>query len=360
MAASQSALHHSVLLSNYAQDWRPPTEGYYVGPDLFPVVPVGKEFDDFMRLNASTWRQTANAVVGARGQVSQVHPFRDTDGSYKAKPYALEGVIDHKDRDAADDVMRYEQLQMDVPLVTLANTLEVDAITAATTTADLGSSYETVAADERFDNLGSLNSNPVLYIERKCRAIKRKTGFKVNRIVMDDLLWQAIKWHPTTQVFLPVHTTPAGLQLITPSMLEDKLEEVVEKGSIRITSFRVEKERAPIAPASSDLRAAIKANLIIAFVADNPSLQDWSAFKCFAWTGATDPITGATLADGNPRAPMGVYTYPKPEIGQRGSTVGRVITNRAFKVTRTDSLFVAFDAVDTSQSSLYGNELLGL
>ena len=147
MAQAQNALHHATLLSQYAQDWRPPTEGYYVVPDLFPIVPVAKEFDDYARFNASTWRQTANAVVGPSGDVSRVDYYRDADGSYKAKPYALEGVIDHKERDAADDVVQYEKRKLDVPLVTLHNTLEVDGMRAALTTADLGTSYETVGRE---------------------------------------------------------------------------------------------------------------------------------------------------------------------------------------------------------------------
>lgn len=358
MATGQSALHHATLLSAYAQDWRPPEKDYYVAPDLFPIVPVQKEFDDYARFNPSTWRQTANAIVGAAGDVSRVSWYRDADGSYRAEPYALEGVIDHKESNAADDVVQYEQRCTDVPLVTLANTLEKDAISVALTTSLLGTSYETVAAAERFDNIGSLSSNPVLYIERKCRRIKRLTGRKVNRIVMDDLVWQAIKWHPTSQMFLPVHTTPAGLQLLTPQMLEEKLAEIVEPGSIRITNFRLENLRPPIAVGSEDLRSVLKANLIIAYVDPSPTMQDWSAFKCFAWTGAKDPLTGAALKDGDPKAPMGVYTYPKPEIGQQGSTIARVITNRVFKVGRTESLFVAFDCVDASDSALYGNELL--
>jgi hypothetical protein len=357
MANAQSALHHATLLSQYAQDWRPPEADYYVVPDLFPVVPVTKEFDDYARFNASTWRQTANAVVGPAGDVSRVGWYRDADGSYKAKPYALEGVIDHKERDGSDDVVQYEKRTLDVPLVTLANTLEVDGITAALTTGDLGSSYETVATDEKFDAIGSMNSNPVLYIERKARRIKRITGRKVNMIVMDDLTWQAIKWHPTSQQFLPVHTMPAGLQLLTPEILEEKLAEVVEKGAFKITNFRRENGRPPITTGSEDLRSVIKGSIIIARVEKSPSQADWSAFKCFSWTGAQDPLTGAALKDGDPSAPMGVYTYPKPEIGQRGSTVARVICNRVYKVGRTESLWVAFDAVDTTDTALYGNEL---
>ena len=358
MAMTQSALHHATLLSQYAQDWRPPNEGYYVVGDLFPIVPVAKEFDDYARFNASSWRQTANSVVGPTGDVSRVDFYRDSDGSYRAKPHALEGVVDHKERDSADDVVQYERKKLDVTLVTLHNTLEVDGMREALTTANLGTSFETVAAAERFDSFG-LDANPVLYIERKCRRIKRLTGRKVNRIVLDDLTWQAIKWHPTTQNFLgfPGGANPVGLQLLTPKILEEKLEEIVEPGAFRITSFRTEAARPPIATGSEDLRSHIKAALIMARVEDSPSQADWSAFKCFSWTGTRDPITNQTLEGGDPKAPVGVYTYPMPWQGQRGSTAMKVICNRAYKVGRTESLFVALECVDSTDTALYGTEL---
>lgn len=363
MAAPVAALHHAVLLTQYAQDWRPPQKDYYRVPDLFPIVTVSKEFDDFLRINSSTWRQNSKSMVGAGGDVSVVDFFRDTDGTYRAKPYGLRGIIDLKERAAADDILGYEQLKTDVPLVTLHNDLERDGMTVATTAANLGTSFETVTGDQMFDNLGSLSANPVLYIERKCARIKRSTGFKVNCVVMDDLVWRAIKWHPTTQQFLPVHTTPAALQLLSPEWLEEKLSEVMEKGAIKISTLRLEHARAPIAPANSDLRSAIGPNLIMAYNAPTASRMDWSGFKCFSWTGETDPETGLKFEAGegfDPKAPVGVFTFPMPWMGQRGSVAVQVITNRAYVVGRLESIFVSFSVVDRTNAALYGNELNGL
>ena len=77
----------------------------------------------FLRINSSTWRQTSKSMVSASGDVSTVDFFRDADGSYKAKPYALRGMIDLKERAASDDILGYEKLKTDVPLVTLHNDL---------------------------------------------------------------------------------------------------------------------------------------------------------------------------------------------------------------------------------------------
>lgn len=359
MPAPQNALHHAVLLSQYAQDWRPPQQDYFRIPDLFPVVPVTKEFDDYLRLNSSTWRQTSKSLVSASGDVSTVDYFRDPDGSYRAKPYALRGIIDLKERAAADDILGYEKLKTEVPLVTLHNDLEKDGYAVALNPANLGTSFETVAGNDMFDQLGG-TANPVLYLERKCAKIKRTTGFKVTDVIMDDLVWRAIKWHPTTQQFLPVHTTPAALQLLSPKWLEEKLAEVMEPGAIKITNFRLENGRPPIAAGSSDLRSAIGPNLIIAYNSPGTSREDWSGFKCFSWTGESDPETGLKFEGGdefNPKAPIGVFTFPMPWQGQRGSVAVQVVTNRAFSVGRTESLFVAFGCVDKNNQALYGSEL---
>jgi len=356
MPTTTTGLHHEQLLTSYAQDWRPPEEGWYVSQDLFPVVPVPKEFDAYLRINPSTWRQTANALVGPAGDVSRVNFYRDTDDTFKTKPYALEGVIDLKERAAADDVLQYEKLCMEVPLRTLQNTLEEDALAAATVTANLGSNYENVAGADMFDNLG-IESNPVLYIERKAAKIKRVTGHKVNILVIDDLAWRAVKWHPTTQRMFPGFTVPGAVQVVTVKMIEEKLSEVMEPGSIRVVSYRKENLRSPTTSSTTDLRSVIGANMIMAYVSKSPTLSDWSAFKCFSWTGSQDPETGAKLDGGDPLAPIGVYSYPKPEIGQRGSLITRVICNRQYKVTQTQSLFVSLGVVDKTQSALYGTEL---
>ena len=359
MATPQGALHHAVLLSQFAQDWRPPQQDYYMVPELFPVVTVGKEFDDFLRINSSTWRQTSGSLVSASGDVSTVDFFRDTDGTYRAKPYALRGIIDLKERAAADDIVRYEQLKTEVPLVTLHNDLEVDGLRVALTKANLGTSYETVPGDQMFDNLFGA-ANPVLYIERKCARIKRSTGFKVTDVILDDLTWRAIKWHPTTLQWLGVHNDSPGYQLLTPKILEEKLAEVMEPGAVKVTCFRLENARAPVTLDNSDIRAPMGPHLIISYNQKNTSQTDWSGFKCFSWTGESDSETGLKFEGGDdfdPKAPIGVFTFPMPSHGQRGSIAVQVVTNRAFVVGRKESIFVAFDCVDKNNAALYGNEL---
>ena len=64
-----------------------------------------------------------------------------------------------------------------------------------------------------------------------------------------------------------------------------------------------------------------------------------------------------TGGGGDPMAPIGVYTFPMPWQGQRGSVAVQVVTNRAYVVGRTESIFVSFGAVDSSNTSLYGYEL---
>lgn len=365
MATSQSVLHHDVLLSGYVQHWKPPKDvPWYLHDELFPQVPVDKASNVYKVINQSTFMKTAKAAVGPRGDVSVVQAYYDPEGSYKAIPYALDGVIDHLERDEADDVALYEQLATDLPMVVLMNSLELDAYNAAFNTTNLGSNYETTAASDMFDNYTSLTGNPMLYIRQKCEKIMNVTGRKVNFIAFDRLVWRALQHNPAVLAFVAVHAVGNPLQLLTIEMFEKKLEDVMEKGALHISHFRYDPSRMPLAQSSLSPHAAISSNMIIARL-DPMSREDISATKQFAFTGKRDVLSGARLAapDGGElpamvaTAPISAFTYPIFAQGQRGGTGVRVLTNRDFRVTRSTSLWVSFGVVDKTNTALYGTEL---
>jgi hypothetical protein len=362
MATSQSVLHHDVLLSNYVQHWTPPEkeEGidWFLHDDLFPIVPVDKASNVFKVINQATFMQTARAIVGAKGDVSTVQAYYDPEGNYVVRPYALDGVIDYRERAIADDVAMYEQLTTDLPMRILMNTLEVDAYTEVLTQANLGSNFEICGADDMFDNYASMTGNPLLYIRKKCEKVMNITGRKPKLVIIDRLVLRALKFHPAVQMIAPVHTVPAGLQEITLKMIEEKLSDVLNPGSLRIAHFRYDSSNTPKAQSVLSPKSAIGPNLIIAY-AEETSRQDTSATKQFAFTGNMDVqgsrLTGETH---DASAPLAAYTYPIYASGQMGGMGIRVITNRVFKVVRPSSLFVSFGVVDKNNAANYGSELL--
>lgn len=369
MATLNNVLHHDVLLTQYVQHWTPPKDVLWYSHDLtFPIVPVDKASNAYKVINQQTFMQTAPSVVGPRGDVGTVQAYYDPEGNYRTVPYALDGVIDHLERDEADDVALYEQLQTDLPMVVIKNNMEVDSYNVLLNSANLGSNFENVAAADMFDNYGSLTGNPILYIWNKCQKIMGITGRKSNFLGIDRLVWRSMQFHPAVQQIAPVHTTPAGLQAITIEMLEKKLEDVLEKGAIKIMNFRYDRQRGPKAQNVIVPRSAIGANLVIGRM-DPASREDISATKQFAFTGNKDVLTGARLvsADGEGNdvplapsmasAPISAFTYPIFSKGQRGATGVRVLTNRVFQVTRPTSLFVALGIVDKTNTALYSTEL---
>jgi len=357
MAISQNVLHHEVLLSNYAQKWTPPQEEWLVADDLFPEVTVDKPFDAFKRVNQSVFMQTAPTVVGPNGDVAQVEAQYATDGTFRTKPHAIEGKIDLLESATADDVAMYEANQLDVPMAVLKNTLELEAFTNLFNTANLGTSYENVAADEMFDTVG-LNSNPILYIRKKCERIMNEIGRKPNRLILDFLAWRALIFNPASQRIAPVHTLPAGLEHLTIEMVEAKLKDVLQPGSIRITRFRRETMRGAVSQSASKKRSVVGPNMVIAYV-EPPKRDSVSALQKFAFVGDRARIKDVDfdLVNGDPRAPMGVYSYPRPDKGQQGSIIVKVITNVTYDVVRTGSLFVSLGVVDKTNTALYGDYL---
>lgn len=371
MATDSNVLHHDVLLSQYVQHWTPPQDvKWYIADELFPIVPVDKATNAFKIINQSTFMQTAPSVVGPRGDVGTVQAYYDPEGNYKTVPYALNGIIDHLERDEADDVAMYEQLATDLPMTVLKNSLERDAFNVILNTSNLGSNFETMPIDQMFDNVGPSTGNPLLYVRAKCEQTMNITGRKVNFWAMDRLAWRAFKFHPAVQQISPVHTMPAGLQEITAEMVEKKLEDVMEKGALRICHFRYDSGRGPSTQVQLSARAKslIGANMIIGRI-DPPSRQDISATKQFAFVGQKDLLNGASLlqegsfgenvpiAPDVSAAPIAAFTYPLYTVGQRGSTGVRVLTNRVYQVTRSSSLFVSFGVVDKTRQDLYQTQL---
>ncbi len=356
MATSNTpALHHNVLLSAYAQAWTPPQDlTWYLADELFRPIPVDKETNDYKIINQSTYQQLADTIVGADGDVAEVQFYVDLDGTYKAKAHALDGVIDHLERQKADDILEYEKRQADVPLTVLTNTLEYDAMQVVRNTANLGTSYRALASDELFDNYSSLDSNPVLILREACEAIISAAGRLPNFMAIDFLVWRAMKFNPAVQAIAPVHTMPAGLQEITVEMLEKKLEDVLRPKSIRITYGRYETARGPVLPANSKKKSWLGSDVVIAFNQD-VSRSSLGAAQQFRFTGQN--AGDESIQTENPGSPIGIYTFPAQHRGQKGSTIVRAITNRDYRVTRTSSLFVLKQCVDITNTTLYRNEL---
>jgi hypothetical protein len=348
MAMSSAVLHRDVLLSTYVQHWVAPKDNWYVSDHFFPALRVDKESNLWKRVNQATWQQTAETVVGPDGEVAEVTFYFDPDGQYRCRAHALEGVIDHYDRARADDVVQYEQLQTDIPMVVLANTLELEALSTLRNPANLGASYKVLGPAELFDNYESIRSNPVLEIRKACEYIISQIGRKPNRTAIDFLTWRAMQFNPAMQAIAPVHTTPAGLQTITPRMLEEKLEDVLEPGSIKITFGRYETRRGPN---QGRKLSWLGADIPIAYT-EPPSLKAIGATQKFAFTGKNSPSD-----EGNPADTIGAYTYPMPQRGPDGSTIVRVRTNTCYMVVKTESLFVLKNVVDTTNLDLYRGEL---
>jgi hypothetical protein len=219
-----------------------------------------------------------------------------------------------------------------------------------------------------FDNYASMTGNPLLYVRAKCEQTMNVTGRKVNFWAMDRLAWRAFKFHPAVQQIAPVHSTPAGLQEITAEMVEKKLEDVMEKGALRVLHFRYDKSRGPKAQSALSPVSGISSNMIIGRV-DPASRQDISATKQFAFVGQKDLVNGASLLQQNEfgqdvpimaatsAAPIAAFTYPIYNLGQRGGTGVRVLTNRVFQVVRNSSLFVSFGCIDKTRADLYQTQL---
>src|SRR5262249_21498421 len=161
------------------------------------------------------------------------------------------------------------------------------------------------------------------YIREKCEKVMNVTGRKVNFCAFDRLTWRALQVNPAVLAFVAVHAVGNPLQLLTIEMFEKKLEDVMEKGALRIAHFRYDPSRPQATKATLSPRSAIGANLVLARL-DPMSREDISATKQFAFTGSKDLVSGQKLVSaggdalgpGIAAAPISAFTYPIFSQGQ--------------------------------------------
>lgn len=348
MAASVgSALHRNQPLTEYAISWRPPQKNFFMRGELFPRLDVSKDSNIVRSIDMGRMMEIYDAEAGPGGFVKEISFGIGNDTTYKCQPYALEGIINYYERDQADSVLQYEKMQTAMPLRSMAFKLEKKAMDYARTAANYGGNTKTLAANELWDAYDATSSNPIDELIAALEKVLLDIGMKCNRLVFDKMVWRVIRRHPALLQAAPVHTTPAGLQVITVEGLEKILGEWLEPGSIRVSVGRYNLNPDPnpgnypttVVPKKS----YIGADVIMAYV-EPPNPESMGFAHEFAFSGL----------DGND--PMVVYEFEDPKIAPKGGMRVRVMCSADYRIMRPASGYILKGVVDTTQAQ-YGSQL---
>lgn len=333
MAGLGSALHVNVPLTNYAIAWKPPADkaGWFARSDFFPQVPVSKDSDLIRQISQGRMLQLYETLVGEDG-LSGAAPVVDFaikgNLTFKCLPHATRGILNYYKAKQADSVIQYEKRQTEQPRWALEMSLENQAIPILTNTANYGNNVTTLNPNQYWDDYASSASSIYDDLASSMEKIVLMTGHKVNRIGFSAPVWRVIKGHPglTRRPF----NNQAGSvpQMLTTKIFEGLFEEWLEPNSIKIYRGWYDTSSAPNDDGSNqnqpDGKLYFGPGVVMAYVEENVSIEDFSFGKSFVFAG---------LGDDAPGAPMAVIERDAPEVMPIGGREIRIVTSADWKIT---------------------------
>jgi hypothetical protein len=293
----QGTLHVDRYLTNfsvnYVQD-----RGNFVAQKASSTIPVLKQTDLYVVYDRGYfWRDEASprALGGRPMQVG----YKLSSDSYSAIEYALEHVIDDRQRANVDDPIRLDENA--VTLLTQKHMIKQDRVwaqrffaTGKWTTEVQGLAHAT--SGDTFLQFSDASSDPIGTVDKWKDEINRKTGFMPNTLVFGANVRRHLRTHP--DVADRIKFTQTGIAD------EDVLGKLFEVPTV-ITARGVYNSAAEGAADAFEYIVDENA-MLLAYIEPNPGLDSPTAIATFAWTGLIPGVTntlGGVIERGrDPRA----------------------------------------------------------
>lgn len=245
----------------------------FIASRMFPTVTVSKQSDRYYVYNREDWFKS-EARERAPATESAGSGFRiDNTPTYFAGVKAVHKDVDDQIRANADPVINLDRDATEFVSRDLMLDKEINWASKYFTTGIWTGS--TTGSDVTPGTLWSAGgSSPIEDMRAELLAVKRKTGYRPNKIALGDEVWNVLQDHPD---FLErIKYTQRAV--VSTDLLAGVLgvDQVLVGGAIRNTANE---------GAAASLSFIMGKNVLLAYCAPRPSLMWPSAGYTFAWTG---------------------------------------------------------------------------
>lgn len=345
MAFSNSDLHINMPLTDFAVSFRP---AGYLWSKLLPQKVVNKRSNFIRQLSKAQMLRKQDLRVGSRGEVAEVSFRIDQNLSYLCADYAVQTVVSNTEAMEADEILQYEQEQMEACLLSMNQNLEVITVKETLRNPAIMTQNLALTASQFWDNYNSPDSSPIDDLDTACQKIFVKNGGRMpNLIAMHAYVWKRVQKHPSTLARGGVH--PTGNAIVTKEQVENILG--VNPGTIQITASQYN-----LAPEDQtpDYRSMIGPDCIVAYV-EAPSPRSYGLGASFMFQSHTG---NASEIIKEIEAPFVVYEFPDMGLKDpRGATIHRLVGGIDQKVLVPESGYLITSCVDATRTNLYDNML---
>lgn len=278
-------LHVDHFLTGMAVAWSQ-DQANFAADKVFPICPVNKESDLFAVYEKGYFYRTGQMKPRPLGGRPPATGYEVTQGSYRCEEWSLEHLIDDRTRQNADQPLDPDLAGM--RLLQTQGLIQRDTLWATEyfVTGVWGTDWTGVSSGpsaNQFLQWDQSGSDPIQFIRGRAVDVGGKTGYRPNVIVFGALAYEAFINHP--DVLDRIKYTQRGV--VTPDIVATLLDvpKVVTPRSVSNTA----------AEGQSDSIGYIlnETNVLLAYAAPAPSIQEPSAGYTFAYTGLIPGVTNA-------------------------------------------------------------------
>jgi hypothetical protein len=278
----QGVLHVDRYLTSYSVNWVQDRR-VFVAQRAASIIPVLKQTDLYVTYDRGYfWRdEAAPRPLGGRPQ--QVG-YTVGSQTYSCTEYALEHIIDDRQRANVDDPIRLDENA--TTLLTQKHLIKQDRVwgTKFFQTGTWSTEFDGVVSSPtgtqflQFDNPNSL---PVETVDGAKDTIHQKTGFMPNCLVMGAAVRRLLRSNP--DIIDRIKYTQTGIAD------EDVLSKVFEVDSV--VCARSVFNNAAEGLANNFTYIIDPYSMLLAYIEPNPGLDSPTAIANFAWTGLIPGVT---------------------------------------------------------------------
>lgn len=257
----------------------------FVAQRAASVIPVMKQTDSYVSYDRGYfWRdEVAPRPLGGRPRQAG---YKVSSGTYSATEYALEHLIDDRQRANADDPIRLEENAS--TLLTQKHMIKQDRVWATTFfktgvwTTDVEGVASTPGAAQ-FLQFDDDMSDPILVIDEYKDAIDKLTGFMPNTLVLGAKVKRTLRSHPDIADRIKYVQHGIADDLILASLFD--VEDVVTARGVY---------NAADEGVTDDFEYIVDETAMwLGYIEKNPALDSPTAIANFAWTGLVPGETNA-------------------------------------------------------------------
>lgn len=284
----QGALHVDRYLTNFSINYVQASSAF-IAQRAASVVPVLKQTDTYVVYDRGYFWRDESQPRPLGGRPVQVG-YAVEDGNYSAVEYALEHVIDDRQRANVDDPIRLDENATN--LLTQKQMIKQDRVWAQRffLPGVWSHNFEGVASspdeeEDQFLTFNDADSDPIGTIDWAKDLVHSRTGFMPNTLVLGAKVKRKLRTHPDIADRIKYTQTGIGDEGILAALFE--VQNVMTARSIY---------NAAAEGAENDFNyIANQTGMWLGYIDPNPALDSPTAIVNFAWTGL---LPGATNAIG--------------------------------------------------------------